>query len=122
MTMTVGRLAAQGGVNIETIRYYERRGLMPVARGTPSGYRQYSAEAGLAATFEPFRPYFVGATMATLGFGFYTLRREEHAACEPGTLCASPHARRWMKHALWVATIIALPLVTRSWWSSLALR
>jgi len=73
--------------------------------------------AGLAATFEPLRPYFVVGTILALGFGFVVLRREETKACEPGTLCASPIARRWMKRALWLATVVAVPLVTFPWWS-----
>jgi mercuric ion transport protein len=73
--------------------------------------------AGLAATFEPLRPYFVVGAILALGFGFVVLNREERRACEPGTLCASPIARRRMKQALWLATIIAIPLVTFSWWS-----
>ena len=27
--LTIGKLAREGGVNIQTIRYYERRGLIP---------------------------------------------------------------------------------------------
>ena len=73
--------------------------------------------AGLAATFEPLRPYFVAGTILTLGFGFVVLRREDRKACEPGTLCASPIARRRMKWALWIATIVAVPLVAFPWWS-----
>ncbi len=43
--LTVGRLAQQAGVNIETIRYYERRGLLKQpSRGT-SGWRRYDDEA-----------------------------------------------------------------------------
>lgn len=41
MTMTVGRLAAATGVNVSTVRYYERRGLIPPPRRTATGYRQY---------------------------------------------------------------------------------
>jgi len=77
--------------------------------------------AGLAATFEPLRPYFIAGTVLALAFGFVELRREEKRACEPGTLCASPIARRRMKWALWVATIVAIPLVTFPWWSKLVL-
>lgn len=77
--------------------------------------------AGLAATFEPLRPYFVAGTVATLGWGYVVLHREERKACEPGTLCASPVARRRMKQALWVATGVAIPLVTFSWWSKFVL-
>lgn len=72
--------------------------------------------AGLAATFEPLRPYFVAGTILALGFGFGVLRREERKACEPGNLCASPIARRRMKWALWIATVVAVSLVTFPWW------
>lgn len=75
--------------------------------------------AGLAATFEPLRPYFVAGTAASLGFGFLILRREERNACEPGKPCASPVVRRRMKRALWAATLIAIPLLTFPWWSGL---
>jgi mercuric ion transport protein len=77
--------------------------------------------AGLAATFEPLRPWFVAGTVATLGFGFVTLRREERRACEPGSLCASPFARRRMRLLLWGATIVAIPLLTFPWWSKFVL-
>ncbi len=42
-TMTIGRLAKQAGVNIDTIRYYERNGLIPEAVRRASGYREYEA-------------------------------------------------------------------------------
>ncbi|MEK7668481.1 MAG: MerR family transcriptional regulator [Gemmatimonadota bacterium] len=45
MPLTIGRVAAEVGVNIQTIRYYERRGLIPAPDRTPSGYRQYAADA-----------------------------------------------------------------------------
>jgi mercuric ion transport protein len=73
--------------------------------------------AGLAATFEPLRPYFVAGTILALGFGFVVVRREERKACEPGALCASPIARRRVKRVLWIATGLAVPLVTFPWWS-----
>lgn len=78
--------------------------------------------AGLASTFEPLRPYFVGATGLFLGLGFVALRQEERKACEPGRLCASPVWRRRMKVALWIATAVAVPLVTFPWWSQFLLR
>ncbi len=77
--------------------------------------------AGLAATFEPLRPYFVAGTALSLLLGFLVLRREERRACVPGTVCASPRARAWMKGALWIATALALPLVTFPWWSNFVL-
>lgn len=42
--MTIGRLAKAAGVNIDTIRYYERHGLLPRAPRRESGYREYAAE------------------------------------------------------------------------------
>ena len=75
--------------------------------------------AGFAATFEPWRPYFIGGTVLALGYGFRSLRREEAAACTPGTLCASPVARRRMKVLLWTATVLAVPLLSFPWWSPL---
>ena len=42
--LTIGRLAKQANVNLETIRYYERRGLIPEPPRNESGYRQYDIE------------------------------------------------------------------------------
>jgi MerR family transcriptional regulator, copper efflux regulator len=42
-TMTIGRLAKQAGVNIDTIRYYERNGLIPEPARRLSGYREYDS-------------------------------------------------------------------------------
>lgn len=77
--------------------------------------------AGLAATFGPLRPYFVAGTVLALGFGFVVLQREEKRACEPSTLCASPAARRRMRWALWIATILSIPLLAFPWWSNFVL-
>jgi MerR family copper efflux transcriptional regulator len=43
--LRTGDLARQGGVNLETIRYYERRGLLPRPPRTPAGYRAFDGEA-----------------------------------------------------------------------------
>ena len=45
MALTSGQVAFAAKVNVETIRYYERRGLFPTARRSPSEYRQYEQEA-----------------------------------------------------------------------------
>lgn len=39
--LTIGRLAAAAGVNLETVRYYERIGLMPKPARTAGGHRAY---------------------------------------------------------------------------------
>ncbi len=41
-TFTVGQLAKKAEVNIETVRFYEKRGLLPKPIRRESGYRQYS--------------------------------------------------------------------------------
>ncbi|MGY3231701.1 MerR family copper efflux transcriptional regulator [Luteibacter sp. HA06] len=39
--LTIGRIAQSAGVAIDTIRFYEREGLLPEPRRRPSGYREY---------------------------------------------------------------------------------
>lgn len=40
-SLTIGRLAASGGVHVETVRYYQRRGLLPEPERPPGGTRRY---------------------------------------------------------------------------------
>ena len=42
--LTVGKVAKQAAVNVETLRYYERRGLLAPAGYRESGYRLYTPE------------------------------------------------------------------------------
>jgi MerR family mercuric resistance operon transcriptional regulator len=44
MTLTIGQVAAAAAVNIQTFRYYERRGLFTAPQRTASGYRQYAQD------------------------------------------------------------------------------
>ena len=44
-TMKIGEVATRANVNIQTLRYYERRGLLPKAPRTGSNYRLYSDES-----------------------------------------------------------------------------
>jgi DNA-binding transcriptional MerR regulator len=43
--LRVAELASAVGVPPDTIRYYERAGLLPAPRRTPSGYRSYDSNA-----------------------------------------------------------------------------
>ncbi len=45
MSLSIGQVATAADVNIQTIRYYERRGLFPTPRRTAAGYRQYADDA-----------------------------------------------------------------------------
>jgi len=44
-SMTIGQLARQADVSVQTVRYYERRCLLPEPPRSPSGYRQYPGDA-----------------------------------------------------------------------------
>lgn len=39
--LSIGKIAARAGVGIDTVRFYERTGLLPKADRTASGYRMY---------------------------------------------------------------------------------
>ncbi len=43
--LSIGAAARAAGVGIDTIRYYEREGLLPEPRRRPSGYRDYDDDA-----------------------------------------------------------------------------
>ena len=43
--LSIGQLARQAGVGVETIRFYEREGLLAEPGRLPSGYRQYPPDA-----------------------------------------------------------------------------
>jgi DNA-binding transcriptional MerR regulator len=43
-TLTIGQLAEAAGVHLETVRYYERRGLLAEPPRSPAGYRQYGSD------------------------------------------------------------------------------
>jgi MerR family transcriptional regulator, mercuric resistance operon regulatory protein len=45
MNMTIGQLAKQANVTIETIRYYQRKGLLIEPEKPATGYRQYPSNA-----------------------------------------------------------------------------
>lgn len=43
--LSSGELAREAGLNLETLRYYERRGLLPPPPRTESGHRRYDPES-----------------------------------------------------------------------------
>jgi mercuric ion transport protein len=80
--------------------------------------------AGLASRFEPLRPLFTVLTVALLAAGFYVVYgrtpvASEGAACAPDGRCPAPPHRTRDRVVLWVATVIALLVLTFPWWSLL---
>jgi MerR family mercuric resistance operon transcriptional regulator len=49
--LTIGRLAQEAGVNLETVRFYERQGLLPKPPRSASGYRLFPADAARRLRF-----------------------------------------------------------------------
>lgn len=79
--MTIGELAHKAGVNPQTIRYYEREGLLPDAHRWPdSGYRDYGDDA-----LEQMR--FI-RTAKDLGFTLREIKELLEMRILPGESCA----------------------------------
>lgn len=78
---TIGALSKASGVNVETIRFYERSGLLPAPRRTASGYRSYHPEdAGRLRFIRRGRE---------LGFSLEEIRELLELAAHPREPCAS---------------------------------
>jgi DNA-binding transcriptional MerR regulator len=41
----IGQVAREAGVSIDTVRFYERRGVLPATERRPSGYRMFTEAA-----------------------------------------------------------------------------
>lgn len=78
-SLTIGQLAKRAQVNVETVRYYERRGLMPNPPRRESGYRQYT-EADVS------RIRFIRRTKE-LGFSFKEILELLSLRIDPDTTC-----------------------------------
>jgi len=83
--LTIGQLAKKANVNLETIRYYERRGLLPEPPRNKSGHRQYSLE-------EVKRTEFIKRCQA-LGFSLKEISELLSLKVIPGTTCGDIKAR-----------------------------
>ncbi|MDA8231260.1 MAG: Hg(II)-responsive transcriptional regulator [Magnetospirillum sp.] len=75
--LTIGKLAEAAGVNIETIRYYQRRGLLDEPAKPLGSHRRYPAEQAKRVRFIK-RAQALGFTLAEVG-GLLTL--DEACAC-----------------------------------------
>jgi len=78
--ITIGKLAKRVDLNIETIRYYERRGLIPKPRRRESGYREYSDETTKRILFIKHAK--------DLGFSLKEINELLSLKLAPGTSCS----------------------------------
>ena len=83
--LTTAQLANEGGVNVETIRYYERHGLLPKPPRTSSGYRVFSEEA-------VSRLRFIKRSQE-LGFSLKEVKELLTLRVKPGSGCADVRRR-----------------------------
>ncbi len=79
-TLTIGQLAERGGVNLETIRYYEREGLMLPPPRKASGHRAYSLNAVRRLRFIK--------RAQELGFSLSEIKELLALRLDPDQLCA----------------------------------
>lgn len=56
----------------------------------------------------PYKPLFVTATAALLGYGFYLVYWKPRRACAEDTACARPLPNRFVKLGLWTATVLVV--------------
>ncbi len=54
----------------------------------------------------PFQPYFIAATIACLGYGYWLVYRHSKMACVKGDACARPIANRLVLFGLVLATVL----------------
>ena len=70
---------------------------------------------GNLTLLEPYRPVFIVIVMLLFGWAGWQIYRPV-AACEPGTACPVPQTRKRRRVIFWITAIIALVLVTSSYW------
>jgi len=87
--MSIGELAKDTGVNVQTVRYYERRGLLAPPDRTRAGYRRFNEEAVRQVRFIK-RAQGLGFTLKEI-HELLTLR------ADPETTCTDVKARAQAK-------------------------
>lgn len=89
--LTIGRVARDAGLAIDTVRYYEREGLLQKPARTPAGYRQYAPDAVARLRFI--------RQAKELGFTLSEIRELLALKVAPGKSCADVRARTQEKIA-----------------------
>ncbi len=84
-TLTIGKLASRGGVNVQTIRYYERSGLLPEPVRAASGYRLYADDTVRRLSFIK--------QAQLLGFSLSEVQELLALRMQPGITCADIRQR-----------------------------
>lgn len=64
---------------------------------------------------EPYRPVFIAVVLLVFGWAGWQVHRPIKA-CAPGTACSVPQTRKRRLTLFWATAIIALVLLTSSYW------
>ena len=88
-TLTIGQLAKRSGVGVETVRFYERSGLLERPRKPLSGFRRYSVET--VARIEFIR------RAAAIGFTLREITDLLSLRAHPSAPCAGVRSRAQAK-------------------------
>ena len=104
--LTIGQVARQAGVGVETVRFYERQGLLDEPARKESGYRQYAR--GVVARLRFIR------RAKELGFSLKEIKELLALRVDPTTTCAEVRARAEAKVAAVEAKIQALRKIKRA--------
>uniref|UniRef100_A0A7C2JZL3 Heavy metal-responsive transcriptional regulator n=1 Tax=Schlesneria paludicola TaxID=360056 RepID=A0A7C2JZL3_9PLAN len=89
--LTIGQVAHRSGVGIETVRFYEREGLLPTPARTASGYRQFDEEVIARLQFIQ--------RAKELGFTLNEIKELLSLRVDPGTSCEDVKSRTKAKIA-----------------------
>jgi MerR family copper efflux transcriptional regulator len=79
-SLSIGQVARRAGVSIDTIRFYERQGVLEQPLRRDSGYRQYSEEIVRRIRFIQ-RAKLLGFSLKEIA-GLLMLRVDEQTSCE----------------------------------------
>ena len=61
---------------------------------------------GNLTALAPYQPYFIAATLACLGYGYWLVYRPSKVACAEGSACARPLPNRFVMFGLILATFL----------------
>lgn len=89
--LTIGKVARSAGLAIDTVRYYEREGLIEKPARSPAGYRHYRPEVTARLRFI--------RQAKELGFSLSEIRELLALKVTPGKSCADVRARAEAKIA-----------------------
>jgi Hg(II)-responsive transcriptional regulator len=88
-TMTIGQVAKQAAIGVETVRFYERQGLLEPPPRRASGYREYTREAVDRLRFI--------RRAKELGFTLAEIKDLLQLHVDPGCSCADVRTRAMAK-------------------------